>query len=130
VSQIHVVELAAPARSRAITNEPGGAFDPTWSPDGAFIAYAARDGRRVVIRVIDAQAAGPPTTLVQTDMGRAPRWSPSGAALAYVALVGRQFEVLTVEVNTDQDGALVASRPSQITSQFGVDATSGLAWAP
>lgn len=130
MSQIHVIELTTPARSRVITSEPGGALDPSWSPDGATIAYAAREGRRSVIKAIDAQGASSPITLVQTDLARAPRWSPSGSALAYVALVGRQFELFMVDVLTDRDGALAAGRPNQITSQFGVDATSGVSWAP
>jgi len=130
LSQIHVIELTPPGRSRAITSEPGGALDPSWSPDGASIAYAAREGRRNIIKVIDAQGTGSPITLVQTDMARAPRWSPSGSALAYVALVGRQFELFMVDVFNDREGALAAGRPNQITSQFGVDATSGVSWVP
>jgi len=129
VSQIQVIELAAPTRARPITNEPGGAFDPSWSPDGSQIAYAAREGRRTVIKVIDAQG-GAPTTVVQTDLARTPEWSPSGTALAYVALQGREFELFTVDLSTDRDGRLTASRPNQLTSQFGVDATSGLSWGP
>jgi len=127
-SQIWVLELSAPARGRAITSEPGGAFDPSWSPDGSQIAYAAREGRRTVIKVIDAQG-GAPTTVVQTDLARSPEWSPSGTALAYVALQGRDFEMFAVDL-TERDGRLTASRPNQLTSQFGVDATSGLSWGP
>jgi Tol biopolymer transport system component len=127
-SQIWVLDLAAPARGRAITSEPGGAFDPSWSPDGSQIAYAAREGRRTVLKVIDAQG-GPATTVVQTDLARSPEWSPSGTALAYVALQGRDFEVFSVDL-TDRDGRLTASRPNQLTSQFGIDATSGLSWGP
>jgi TolB protein len=128
-SQIQVIEIAAPARSRTITSEPGGAFDPSWSPDGSQIVYAARDGRRTVIKVVDAQG-GPPTPVVQTDLGRSPEWSPSGTALAYLALVGREFELFAVDLTTDRDGHLTASRPNQLTSQFGVDSTSGLSWGP
>jgi TolB protein len=128
-SQIQVIELAAPARARTITNEPGGAFDPSWSPDGSQIVYAAREGRRTVIKVIDAQG-GSPATIVQTDLGRNPEWSPSGTALAYMALQGRDFELFAVDLTTDRDGRLTASRPNQLTSQFGVDATSGLSWGP
>ena len=78
-SQIQVIELAAPARARTITNEPGGAFDPSWSPDGSEIVYAAREGRKTVIKIIDAQG-GQSSTLVQTDLGRSPEWGPSGTA--------------------------------------------------
>jgi len=131
VSQVHVVEIARPTTSRALTNEPGGAFDPAWSPEGRFIAYAARDGRRSSIQVIDAEGAGPPTALVQTELARSPRWSPSGSQLAYLALAGREFELFVVDIATDADGRIsAAGRPSQLTSQFGVDATSGLSWAP
>jgi Tol biopolymer transport system component len=127
-SQLWVLDVAAPTRGRAITSEPGGAFDPSWSPDGSQIAYVAREGRRTVIKVIDAQG-GPSTTVVQTDLARSPEWSPSGTALAYIALQGRDFEVFAVDL-TERDGRLTASRPNQLTSQFGVDATSGLSWGP
>ena len=128
-SQIQVIEMSAPTRARAITNEPGGAFDPSWSPDGTQIAYAAREGRKSVIKVIDAEG-GAPTTVAQTDLGRSPEWSPSGTALAYVALLTREFELFAVDLTVDHDGHLTASRPNQLTSQFGVDATSGLSWGP
>lgn len=131
VSQVHVVEIARPATSRALTSEPGGAFDPAWSPDGRYIAYAARDGRRSTIQVIDVEGANPPAALVQTELGRSPRWSPAGNQLAYVALAGREFELFLVDIASDAEGRLsVAGRPTQLTSQFGVDATSGLSWAP
>jgi Tol biopolymer transport system component len=80
-----------------------------------------------VIKIIDAQG-GQSSTLVQTDLGRNPEWSPSGTAIAYIALQGREFELFTVDLTTDRDGHTVASRPNQITSQFGVDSTSGLSW--
>jgi Tol biopolymer transport system component len=128
-SQIQVIEIAAPARARNITTEPGGAFDPSWSPDGSQIVYAAREGRRTVVKVVDAQG-GSPTTVVQTDLARSPEWAPSGTALAYLALAGREFELFTVDLTTDRDGHLAAGRPNQLTSQFGVDSTSGLSWGP
>ena len=126
-SQIQVLDVATPTRARTLTSEPGGAFDPSWSPDGSQIVYAAREGRRTVIKVIDAQG-GTPTTIAQTDLGRNPDWSPSGTAIAYVALAGREFELYTVDLATDHDGHLTAGKPTQLTSQFGVDPTSGLSW--
>ena len=128
-SQIQVIELAAPARARTITNEPGGAFDPSWSPDGTQLTYAAREGRRTVIKVIDAQG-GQSATLLQTDLARSPVWSPAGTAVAYIGLQGREFELFSVDLTNDRDGRLTASRPTQLTSQFGVDSTSGLSWGP
>ena len=46
------------------------------------------------------------------------------------ALSGRDFELHVVDISSDADGRLTASRPVLLTSRFGVDATSGLSWAP
>lgn len=129
VSQIHLVDLARPNPSRPITNEPGGALDPAWSPDGQYIAYAARQGKRSTIQVVEPRT-GWSATMVNTELARHPRWSPNGAALAYIALAGRDFELFVVDLSVDRDGSPTAGRSTQLTSQFGVDATSGLSWAP
>jgi Tol biopolymer transport system component len=62
-------------------------FEPTWSPDGAEIAF-------IVSNRIDAvNAAGVRRTLVASVPGRtlnSPSWSPSGTQIAYVARSGGQ----------------------------------------
>lgn len=129
-SQIDLIDVGQRGAARAITSEPEGAFDPTWSPDGRYIAYAAREGKRVRIKVMEPDGNGQPYTLVYTELGRFPRWSPFGSALAYIQLAGAEFELFVVDVSEDSEGQLGAGRPTQLTRQFGVDATSGLSWAP
>ena len=127
--QIYVVDVARPGNLRQITNEPGGAFDPAWSPDGESIAYTAREGRNTRIRLIDADGRGPATTIVQGEYPRSPRWSPYGGELAYIALAGSEFELFVVPIGVDAEGHFVAGRSTQLTRQFGVDATSALSWS-
>jgi TolB protein len=130
VSQIHLVDVARAGSSQQITSEPGGAFDPAWSPDGRYIAYAARVNGKVSIKIHDTTGLQTPFTLVESDLARSPRWSPNGSALAYIALAGQDFELHVVDVTSDADGHLTAGRPLLLTGRFGVDATSGLSWAP
>jgi len=129
-SQIYVINVARPDNPRTLTSEAGSAYDPSWSPDGRFIAYAAKEGSRYSIKVIDSEGNDPATVLLQTDMARSPRWSPSGSAIAYLARGGPSFELFTVNIGFDNDGHPIAGRPNQLTTRFGVDATSGLSWAP
>ena len=129
-SQIHLVNIASPGRTQPITNEPEGAYDPAWSPDGRFIAYAARMGRRTALKVHDTAGLNQPQTLIEGDLARSPTWSPNSSALAYIALVGREFELHVIDVSVTGDGELTAGHPVQLTARFGVDATSGLSWAP
>lgn len=130
LSQIHLIDVARPQPSRALTSEAGGALDPAWSPDGTHIGYVAREGRSTVIKLLETGAQNPPRTFIQTESARSPRWSPTGTALAYLALAGNDFEVFVANLSPDREGRLMAGRPSQLTTRFGADATSGLSWAP
>jgi TolB protein len=128
VGQIYVVDLARPANPRALTAEPGGAFDPAWSPDGEYIAYVAREGRTTVIRLIEAEGQGTGTTIIQGEFPRSPRWSPYGSELAYIALAGSEFELFVAPIGLTAEGAHAAGRAVQLTRQFGVDSTSAISW--
>jgi TolB protein len=130
-SQIYLINVARPDSPVAVTSEPGSAFDPTWSPDGRYIAYVTREGKRFAIRALEVDAGEPPITLLQIDTGRSPRWDPSGGAIAFLSMSGGDFELFMQAVGTDPDGHIVpVGRPAQLTSRFGIDATSGLSWAP
>jgi Tol biopolymer transport system component len=79
--------LDADGSSRKLTDFAGGAFEPTWSPDGEQIAFAARSSPSTVahkdIYVMDADG-GHIYRLVGTprDDGY-PDWSPDGSRIAF-----------------------------------------------
>ena len=61
-------------------------------------------------------------------LARAPVWSPDGEHIAYLANQSGYFEIFEIDVTTDPSGALIASRPRQLTKDLQVDAASGLSW--
>jgi Tol biopolymer transport system component len=83
VSNLYVLR-AADSLWRALTTD-GRSRSPSWSPDGARIAYIQRTIRSDSshIYLIDA-GGGVPTRLTTTAGGYgAPRWSPDGTRLAF-----------------------------------------------
>lgn len=70
---------SAPAREL-----PGGQIDthPTWSADGARIAYARADSTGSRIVVAPADGSRPPLELKGGADGREPTWAPDGSAIA------------------------------------------------
>jgi TolB protein len=70
-----------------VTRDPAADFDPTWSPDGAQIAYRHQAGPHTTQTDIFVTAAdgGEPTDLTMSpgvsDWG--PAWSPDGAQIAW-----------------------------------------------
>ena len=65
-----------------------GAVEPTWSPDGSNVAYAAVDGRSMLSGIgVVRLSSRKRSTLVSGSVGR-PVWSPSGKQIAYVELGG------------------------------------------
>ena len=130
-SQLAIVPVDPSLResARVLTDRPGGAFDPAWSPDGGWIAYAGREGYASEIFASRPDGGDLVRLTSEGALDRSPAWSPDGQHLAYLTNKSGWFEAWVVDVSTDASGVLVASGdPRPLTRDLHLDATAGLAW--
>ncbi len=117
-----------------ITDATDGAYDPAWSPDGQWIAFAMRTGTSTDIYIVPTDAekwteAHPtPIKLTSDGTSRAPAWSPDGAHLAFVSLKDGSFDLHVGDFKAGGSGNPSLSNLSQLTDKASVDADSGLSW--
>ena len=117
---------------------PEQSYDPAFSPDGRWLAFAARDpltgsggvGGRIDLFAIPT-AGGAPARLTSLGGARAPTFSPDGKLLAFLAIMpgAANFDLWVVDLQIGADGALHVSDPRQITHDLRIDADSGLSWS-
>jgi TolB protein len=108
---------------------PEQSYDPAFSPDGRWLAFAARVNGRTDVFVM---LAGGSTPIQLTSMGaaRAPAFSPDGAQLAFLAIGpdANSFDLWVLDLEAGPDGALKPGQPRQITRAMSLDADSGVTW--
>lgn len=63
-----------------LTNHPANDYQPSWYPDGSFIAFTSRRSGNPSIWKIDPQGGDP---IQLTDQGEEPSISPDGSTLAF-----------------------------------------------
>jgi TolB protein len=93
-------------RARQLTSGPGFDYQPDWSADGRFIAYASyRDDAVELWRLEVATGTARPLTRNRA-VNVEPRFSPDGRRIAFVSTEyeGR-FHVFVVDVSGDEPGA-------------------------
>lgn len=135
LQQLHRVHLSTGV-SAPFPGAPLPSYDPVFSPDGTWLAFAARDGEWTDIWVLPANlpddSTATPRRLTTLGTARAPAFSPDGNMLAFLAVPEDQgvFELWVADLQLDPNGALIADAPRQITRDMHLDADSGLSWAP
>jgi Tol biopolymer transport system component len=104
----------------ALTDTPEHECYPTWSPDGAEIAFARRKGGHFVISVMNADGTNI-RDLMEPDLTRSvehiectPAWSPDGSKIAFTSSRDGNLEIYIM----DADG----SNPRNITNNPAADA--------
>lgn len=127
-SQIAVIPVNGRQVGKVFTTLPGGALDPAWSPDGAWIAYAGHDGGSLEVRVVHPDGTADQVLTQDGFLARAPVWSPDGRHVAYLSSRTGYFELWVTDITADASGTLTASQPRQLTQDLHIDAASGLSW--
>jgi TolB protein len=133
LSYTRAVGAAAP-----VPSAPERSYDPVFSPDGRWLAFAARDssagsggvgGRTDVFAM--PSGGGPPVRLTSLGGARAPTFSPDGKLLAFLAIApgSDSFDLWVVDLQLSPDSTIRASQPRQITHDMRIDADSGLSWS-
>lgn len=109
---------------------PASSYDPAFSPDGRFLAFAARDGERTDIFALPIASSAQPQRLTVLGTARAPTFSPDGRFIAFLAIPEGKggFELWVAAISSTPDGALTMSPPRQVTRDLGLDGDSGLSW--
>jgi eukaryotic-like serine/threonine-protein kinase len=115
-----VSEGEAPIR---LTDAPGGASDPVWSPDGQTIAFSSNPRGIRDLFVRQWAASGEPRPIYGSASTKYPNsWSKDGSQIAFTERgMGRGWNIWTLDVRTGAAKALVAGDYDDIEPQFSPD---------
>src|SRR2546422_844043 len=83
-----------------ITNGPGYDYQPDWSPDGRFIAYASYRDDAVELRLLEIQGGQTRSITKNGAVNVEPRFSPEGRRLLFVSTVyNRRFHIHSIALD-------------------------------
>ena len=122
-SQIYSIKTAN-GQSTKLTDQPDGAYDPAWSPDGKLIAFVSRRGNAAELWLMHAD--GSAATLLTNLNSRNPVWSPDGQKLAFLSSKDSAFELYVLDLTPD---GRASGQPRQLSQNARLDGASGFAWS-
>jgi TolB protein len=114
--------------SSAYPGIPDNSYDPAWSSDARWLAFAAVvEGKTDIWAIPHPSIGGAAVRLTNTGTARAPAWSPDGKQLGYIE-VGRSGADVYVMALQNTEGSLAPGKAEALTNTGQIDANSGLSW--
>ncbi len=94
--------------AQQITSGPGYDYQPDWSPDGRFIAYASYRDDAVELWLLEAGTGNTRPITANGAVNVEPRFSPDGRRIAFVSTVfNRRFHIHTLALGEEgEPGAI------------------------
>jgi len=82
-----------------ISNSPGDDVDPSWSPDGAHIAFASKQDGNYEIYIMNADGSNQTRLTNKPEDDHYPTWSPDGKKIAFSSLENMHDEIYVINVD-------------------------------
>ena len=116
---------AVSGKSAAVTL--AGYLQPSWSPDGRYIAATKTSTVGTDVVILDASTGAEVMRVTADGESFAPAWSPRGDAIAYLHVVGGIVDLRMATLTGVGAGSTV-KETIDLTSKSGLDGTSRPAW--
>jgi TolB protein len=87
--------------ARAVTAGPGYHFEPAWSPDGAWLAFAVDTEGEMDIGIVRVDGTGYRLLTGDAGVDVQPAWTPDGRSVVFASARGGSFDILRYELATD-----------------------------
>jgi Tol biopolymer transport system component len=104
-----------------------GYAQPSWSPDGRYLAAVRTDARGRDVVILDASTGTELLRLTGDGASFAPVWSPAGDQVAFLRADGLTID-LWVDTLSGSGRSLTVSDEQPLTSQSQLDGTSKPSW--
>jgi TolB protein len=117
--------------STPLPGAPTPSYDPAFSADGAWLAFAAHSSAGTDIFALPG-SGGAAQQLTTMGSARAPAFAPDGGQMAFLAIAPGEsgFDLWVSDLTRTENGGLSAGTPRRLTSGRNLDADAGLTWAP
>src|SRR5437867_3067492 len=118
--EIYVMNADGTAQTR-LTNNTANDFNPSWSPDGAKIAFTSDKDFLFEIYVMNPDGTGQTRLTNNTADDDFPSWSPDGTKIAFMSNRDGNLEIYTMNANGTAQTRLTNNTANDFTPIWSPD---------
>ena len=110
--------------ARAITGGPGYHFEPSWSPDGDWVAMAVDTDGHMDIAVVRADGSGFRRLTSDAAVDVQPTWTPDGQSIVFARARSWDFDIVQVDVASGELTSLITGGANQFQPAVSPDGST------